>query len=275
MTTIVEGKRIAQEIQQDLAKKVALNGEQLFFHIVYVGNDQVIENYLNYKQKFADAIGVEIRIHRFSKEISQDQLSLEIQKIVTLEQPMIIQLPLPGHLDTQVLLNQVPASLDVDVLSREARLLFAKGENPLVPPVVGSIIEIFTYYDISLENMKIAVIGEGMLVGGAMALWLDAQGYDYQVITQETSSEIKKNILHEADIIISGAGVPGLITATEVKEGVIVIDAGTSESGSRIVGDVDTAIQEKSTLFTPVPGGIGPLTIALLYRNVIDSYLYV
>lgn len=275
MTTIVEGKKIAHEIQRTLKEEVSQRSETPSFHIVYVGSDQVIENYLSYKKKFAENIGVETVIHRFADTIAQDELSREIMRVVDLHQPMIVQLPLPKHLDTESVLNLIPPHLDVDVLSSEARLLYARGKNPLVPPVVGSILEVFDYYDVSLEGKNIAVIGEGMLVGGAMSLWLDAQGYEYDVVTHETPGELKKTILKNADIIVSGAGVPGLITAPEVKEGVVVIDAGTSESGSRIVGDFDEEVQEKSTLFTPVPGGIGPITIAVLYRNVLTNTVYV
>lgn len=273
MTIVVEGKKIATEIQQTLKEKVAEMSSPLFFHIVYVGSDPVIENYLSYKKKFAEAIGITVRVHRFSQEVTEDELVAEVQELAKLQQPMIIQLPLPAHIDTEVVLNQVPAHLDVDVLSFEARTQYAAGELPLVPPVVGSIAEVFDYYDVELKNKRIVVIGEGMLVGIPMTIWLGIHGYDYQVITQETLPETKRLMLKEADVIISGTGVPGLVTAQQVKEGVVVIDAGTSESGSRIVGDIDSAVQEKSSLFTPVPGGIGPLTIAILYRNVVTSYV--
>jgi len=275
MTTLVEGKKIALKIRKELEQKVTDCHQQLFFHIVYVGTDPVIENYLSYKKKFAEAIGVQVIIHRFSEDCSQEELTTDIRTIAEHEQPMIIQLPLPKHLEVQSLLNEVPASLDVDVLSEDARKKYAQGEGVVVPPVVGSIIEVFKHYNINLNNTNIVVIGEGMLVGKPIILWLTTHGCDYRVITQDTSDILKKELLANADIIISGAGVPGLVTADEVKQGVVVIDAGTSESGSRIVGDIDVSVQEKSSLFTPVPGGIGPLTIAILYRNVIDSYLYV
>ena len=275
MTIVVEGKKIAKAMQHRLAEKVAHIDGQLFFHIVYVGSDPVIENYLSYKEKYAAAIGVEVVVHRFPESISENDLLHEISVISEKKEPMIVQLPLPETVSTRTIVDAVPASLDVDVLSSEARALFVEGEQRYVPPVVGSVLEIFDYYSINLEAKKILVVGSGNLVGAPMVLWLQSHNYPYELVTKDDDEDRRNTLLAEADVIISGAGVPGLITPDCVKEGVIIVDAGTSESGSRIVGDVDPQVKEKSSLFTPVPGGIGPLTIAVLYRNVIHSYLYV
>ena len=139
--------------------------------------------------------------------------------------------------------------------------------------MTGSIVHILNEYSISLENKKILLIGNGALVGYPMSLWLDRSGYSYDIIVKETEDQIKKKSIIEADVIISGAGVPHMITTSMIKEGVVLVDAGTSESGKKIIGDIHPECGEQASLLTPVPGGIGPMTIAVLYRNVVTSYV--
>jgi methylenetetrahydrofolate dehydrogenase (NADP+)/methenyltetrahydrofolate cyclohydrolase len=118
------------------------------------------------------------------------------------------------------------------------------------------------------------VVGDGKLVGTPTIAWLDTQEINYTMINKETDIIVQRDLMKEADIIISGVGVPHLINEHQVKDGVVIIDAGTSEAGKRIRGDVSPSVAHKASVFTPVPGGIGPLTIAILYRNVVSSYLY-
>jgi methylenetetrahydrofolate dehydrogenase (NADP+)/methenyltetrahydrofolate cyclohydrolase len=274
MPIVVDGNRIAKELQEDLAVEVSQLTVTPVFHIIYVGSDPVIDNYLSYKKRFARHIGVEVNLHQYPSSISLNELEEEVQRIASLQQPMIVQLPLPEHLNTQEVLDVVPENLDVDVLSSSGRASFVQGTNTLVPPVVASIVEVFKQYQVSLEGKSIVIVGYGTLVGQPMAAWCDIHNYPYKLITIDTNEEEKAQLLRSADIVISGAGVPGLINKNLVKEGVIIVDAGTSESGRRIRGDVDRGVAEVSQLFTPVPGGIGPLTIALLYRNVVSVYTY-
>jgi len=269
--TIVDGRALARLIQDDLAEQIPSTGV-IPFHIIYVGSDPVIDNYLSYKERFAREIGVRTIIHRYPKDIDEQLLESEIRLIVKENEPTIIQLPLLDYLEAQKFLDMIPWQIDVDVLSRQGRERFATGESLLVPPVTASILEILAVYQCDIETSNIVIVGMGKLVGSPMAAWLDREEYHYKSITQTTPLKERSRLLREADILITGVGIPHMIKANELKPGVVVIDAGTSEDTGEIVGDVDPEVSEVASVMTPVPGGVGPLTIALLYRNVVTSY---
>ncbi|MCA9352428.1 bifunctional 5,10-methylenetetrahydrofolate dehydrogenase/5,10-methenyltetrahydrofolate cyclohydrolase [Patescibacteria group bacterium] len=272
MPIIVDGKSIAEAIQAELKEYTSTLTTPVSFHIIYVGSDPVIDTFIKYKEKFGGELGVNVTTHRFDEDISFNDLTQAINVIESTADAMIIQLPLPPHLRVQSVLDIIPCEKDVDMLSTDTRRRFRDGGTTWFPPVTGSIIEIIRYHHISLMDKKILLIGNGSLVGYPMSLWLDREGYAYDIITKETDEDTRTSLLLNADIIISGAGVPGMITKDMVKEGVVLIDAGTSESGKKIIGDVDYGTYHKASLVTPVPGGIGPITIAVLYRNIISAH---
>ena len=272
MTVIVDGKSLAGKIQNRLKEYTTKLETPITFHIVYVGNDSVIDNFIRYKEKFGVALGVEVTVHRFDETILFEELASQVQVLQKDAHGMIIQLPLPDHLRVQSVLDLIPTNKDVDMLSTDMRRRFFEGGTSCLPPVAGSIIEILKFNEISLTNKKILLIGKGPLVGYPMSLWLERSGYSYDVVVKETDEAIKNKLIAEADIIISGAGVPNMIKPHMIKEGVVLIDAGTSESGKKIIGDIDPESYSKASLVTPVPGGIGPMTIAILYQNIIQLH---
>jgi len=179
---------------------------------------------------------------------------------------VIIQLPLPSGVDQREVCDSIPLEKDADVLSDAARQKFARGDtDACVPPVVGAVQKILEFGKIEIEGKKAVVIGRGFLVGAPAAMWLAQQGASVTVVNRSTQDFIET--LRDADIIISGAGTPHLISPDMIKKGVVLIDAGTSESNGEIVGDADPACAAKCSLFTPVPGGIGPLAVACLFEN--------
>ena len=182
-----------------------------------------------------------------------------------------MQLALPEHIDTKAILDAVPVEKDIDVLSSKSRERFEKGELDITPPVVGAIKEIVEREQVEFGGKNVVVVGKGSLVGGPAALWFKNKGANVTVVDQDTNNitEVTQN----ADIIVSGAGVPGLITPDMIKEGMVLLDAGTSEQGGKLKGDADPACAEKASIFTPVPGGIGPITIATLLQNLVTRAL--
>lgn len=272
MTKLVSGRKRALLIQSELKKIIAQYGIDPQFHIIYIGNDPVIDTYLAYKERYAKHLGVTVHTHRFSSAISQEEVDREINEVIAMNEPCIIQLPLPAQLNRQHTLDCIPVALDVDVLSSASRTQYQQGMLDIVPPVTASIVDVISHYDVSLEGKKIVVIGDGDLVGKPIKIWLDLHGYTYTSIDNNNADHERITALRNADVIISGAGVPGLIQPEDISDGVVVIDAGTSEEDSIIKGDCDPRVAQKASVFTPVPGGIGPLTIAMLYRNVINRY---
>ncbi len=184
---------------------------------------------------------------------------------------IIVQLPLPSSVDTKAVCDSIPVGKDADVLSSAARKEFENGNTEaLFPPVVGAINEIVNIENISIgKGMKAVVIGSGFLVGAPVATWLTQQGAQVDVIDDPSHFAGARVILAQADIIISGAGSPHLIKPEMLKQGVILIDAGTTESKGVIAGDADPVCAEKCSIFTPVPGGVGPIAVAKLFENVV------
>jgi len=164
-------------------------------------------------------------------------------------------------MEAEALLSAILKELDIDNINYEGE------ETDILPPVVGAIAEIAQRHDVDFAGKNVVVIGRGRLVGKPATLWAKSQGAVVTVIDKDT--EDADSIMREADIIISGAGVPSLITPDKIKDGVIIFDAGTSEEGGELKGDADQACASKCSLFTPVPGGVGPITIAILLRNLV------
>lgn len=270
---LINGKQYAQDIQDSLVSELAKSNHALSFHIIYVGSDSVIDNFIHYKKKFGYELGIAVVVHRFPENITETELTEAIKKVVKIASAVIVQLPLPPQLDTQNILDLVPPLFDVDVLARSTRELFVHHKTRLIPPVTAAIKYVLEANNITLEHKNIVVIGNGNLVGYPTILWLEREKYPYYLITEKTIEADRISRLKNADIIISGVGIPSLIMPSMIREGVVCIDAGTSESGKKIHGDFHPDCAQKAALFTPVPGGIGPMTIALLYRNIITTYL--
>ena len=184
---------------------------------------------------------------------------------------VIVQLPLPADVNAKIILDAIPLNKDADVLSSAARTLFEAARVdircPLLPPVVGAVQAILEYGKVEMAGNRAVVVGEGFLVGVPVATWLRQQGAEVTVANDTT--EDLAAVLRAAGIIVSGAGSPGLITPDMLKEGVVLIDAGPSESGGKLAGDADPACAPTCAIFTPVPGGVGPIAVAKLFENVV------
>lgn len=263
----IDGKKIRDEIELELKAKVAGMATAPTLALFYVGENPVIEVFVNLKKKFGEAIGVEVTVARLPESTSEVEL---IQAITAVSADgIVVQLPLPPHIDTTRVLSSVPIEKDIDVLSPLSLAALGEGRGAYLPPVVGAIAEILVREKVSLENKNIVIIGKGKLVGLPCALWLDAQHIPYTILTRESTDFALK--IQNADIIVSGAGSPGIVNLDMIKTGVILFDAGTSEEGGRIQGDIDPACAEVASIFTPVPGGIGPITIAILFKNLLTA----
>jgi len=281
---IIDGKKIAEEIKSDLKKQIAKIGKKLKLAIVFIGDDKPTRRFIELKRKFAKEIGVETRVYNLSVDISVTKLRAEISKICHIKENtgVIVQLPLPiaknsqnvdaGKKQIQYVLNGIISKKDVDVLSSQAIGNFVTGRSKILPPVVGAMKEIMDRSEVSAKGKNVVVIGTGMLVGKPVVSWFINQGATVSVLNKSTA-DIKQFTLN-ADIIVTGAGQAKIITVGMVKDGVVIIDAGTSvekgEEKSKLVGDVDPAVEEKASVFTPVPGGVGPITVAMIFRNLLE-----
>lgn len=217
------------------------------------------QKFLALKERKAREAGVVLEVVHLPGTVTVSEVETAINQATAVSDGIIVQFPFP-HLTTEQLSVLIPSTHDVDVMRYDGWL-----DAPL-PPVVGAIDSISCTYHIDFTEKSVVVIGNGRLVGAPAARYVAARGGEVIVLTKETFAPA---VVQSADILILGAGVPGLITPPLVKEGVIVFDAGTSEEGGVLVGDADPAVAEKASLLTPVPGGIGPLTVAILLKNVL------
>src|SRR3989344_7385792 len=255
---IIDGRTLAKEILAR-AKTRAEKLQRRPNLLVYVAPDETpaTRSFLKIKARSAEAAGCDF----------EETRSLTISSRAD---AVIVQLPLPDEINTADVLNSIPTQQDADVLSRAARAKFENGDaNALLPPVVGAVREIFVHNKIDAKGKKAVVIGNGWLVGNPCAKWLMQQGAEVSVVINPSEFAVARATLATADIIVSGAGSPHLIKPDMLKQGVVFIDAGTSESNGEVVGDADPLCADKCSVFTPVPGGVGPLAVACLFENVV------
>lgn len=267
---LLDGKKLSQKILDEIKKEVAGTAAKLRLAVVMVGENAVIQKFVAQKKKVADSVGIEVRIYAFPGDITTNELRKKLSEIVHEKKNtgVIVQLPLPDHINTQYILNSVTPEKDVDMLSARSLGNFVVGKSSIISPVAGSVKFFFDSYEIPYRGKNIIIAGAGNLVGRPLTLWLLSEKATFSVINKDTPDPV--SFFKTADIIISGMGQPNFIKGDMVKEGVVIIDAGTSESGGKLVGDVEFAsVALKASYITPVPGGVGPVAIAILLCNLL------
>lgn len=257
---LVDGRALAREVLLDA--RAGLTRVPVVRAVV-VTPSPATESYLSTKAARAEDAGMRLVVVRLPEDATDGEV------IEAIEAPgadaVIVQLPLPPRFDTQKILDAIPLAQDADVLSRKAYEQFVSGvPGALLPPVVEAVAIILSHAGVSVRGKRAVVVGQGRLVGEPVAQWLKNQEALVSVVTLE-SGEL--SLLKKADIIVSGAGAPGILTPEHLTPGVVLIDAGTSESRGAIVGDADASCATIASVFTPVPGGVGPLAVACLFRN--------
>jgi methylenetetrahydrofolate dehydrogenase (NADP+) / methenyltetrahydrofolate cyclohydrolase len=262
----IEGKLIAQKILDSVKARVEKLRRKPTLDVIMVGDDPASAKYIDKKSKAAQDVGIEFTLHKFPANVSTDQLTQEIVRLQLRSDAVMVQLPLPKQVDTQEVLDAIDPDKDPDCLSSAAIGRVARGNLRVTPPTAGAVMRILD--DIELEGTHVVVVGQGELVGKAVAAVMVNHPVTLTVCglgTRKLADHTKK-----ADILISGTGQAKLITADMVKKGAIVIDAGTSFVDGVLSGDVDfDKVAKKASLITPVPGGIGPITVAKLLENVV------
>lgn len=277
METIVDGNKIAEGVFKDLRYKISqlkAAGRTPRLVVVLVGTNPASINYVNAKQRRAQQLGLEVEIKKRPENISQRQLVQEIQELN--QDPkvsgIIVQLPLPEHLDKEKILDSVSPEVDVDCLTTANREKLAAGEEvKFLPPAPQAILRILEDHRVMLRGKSILIVGAGELVGKPLSAMLSREKIKFYLADSQTKN--LPELLSQADIVISGVGHANLIRGEMIKAGAVVIDAGTAGEGrGEIHGDVDfPSVVRKAKLVAPVPGGVGPVTIAMLFKNVIDT----
>lgn len=270
---IVDGNKIADEILAVLKKEVLQLETKITLVVLVVGEHLATERFIALKKKRAEDIGIQVRIVRFPLDMQTATLQNSIQQNAKDKtvRGIIVQLPLPKDVDAEAVLASIPEELDIDVLAPRSTEKFSQGTLDILPPVVGAINEIVEREGVPIEGKHVVVVGRGALVGMPAARWFEQRGARVSIVSKKTKD--LPSLTKEADIIVSGAGVPMLITPDMIRDGAILFDAGTSEAGGKLSGDADPHCALKCQIFTPVPGGIGPITVAVLLQNLVKRAL--
>ena len=268
---IVDGKRIAEKLKSELRTNLSNVRKKLVLGVLVVSETPAIRQFVSYKERCGEDIGVQVDVIKTSKSgLKTEDLLHEIIQTSKHRDGLILQLPIPSELDLDSALNLFPLSHDVDVLGNTAFTQYKEGVLPFHPPVVGACSAILKDANVSIAGKKVVVVGTGRLVGGPAAVWAERMGA-YVTVANRSTADLGK-VTREADVIISGTGVPGLITPEMVREGVTIIDAGSGELAGTVKGDVDELCAKKAALFTPTPGGVGPITVAKVFENLLTLY---
>jgi methylenetetrahydrofolate dehydrogenase (NADP+)/methenyltetrahydrofolate cyclohydrolase len=268
---IIDGKKIKDEILNNIKREISTLPFKPVFCDVLVGEDKASLQYVEMKKKNAEALGIEFYRADFLSSIDTEDLIKEIEVLNKIPNMsgIIVQLPLPEGLDQKKILDAIDPTLDVDCLGLKASEIFYGGDASVSSPAALACIKLLDSLNLDLNDKKIVVLGNGILVGKPVAALFGMM--DLRPIVITSKSEGKEEIIKNADVIISGIGKGKFITGDMIKEGVILIDAGTSESDGGIVGDVDfESVKDKVSYISPVPGGVGPVTIAMLFNNVLN-----
>ncbi|MBE6412386.1 MAG: bifunctional methylenetetrahydrofolate dehydrogenase/methenyltetrahydrofolate cyclohydrolase FolD [Opitutales bacterium] len=285
MSEIIDGNAVAKSIHQELTAELASlkYDRPPCVAFIRVGEDPASVSYVKKKEKVAGEIGITSRLHILPESTPQDELNALIDSLNADDSvdAVLIQAPLPKQLNERDTFNRVRADKDVDGFSNaNLGFLCQEDSRAFVACTPAGIIELLKRSNVETKGKKAVVIGRSLIVGKPMALLLMQKGMDATVTVCHSRSENMKEICSQADILIVAVGRPNTVSADMVKDGACVIDVGINrvpssetKSGYRLVGDVDFAnVAPKCSKITPVPGGVGPMTVAMLMKNTVSAY---
>ena len=272
--SIIDGRAIAaqlrSDVQQDVERFVAETGVTPHLSVVLVGENPASQVYVRNKEKFCVAAGMKSTVHRLSAETTQDELLMLVDELNNAEDVhgILVQLPLPSQIDEQAILDAISSEKDVDAFHPHNVGLLVQGRSRFEPCTPAGCLQLIRSVREDISGLHAVILGRSEIVGKPMSLLLIQRGADCTVTICHSRTKDLAEITRQADILIAAIGKPNFVTADMVKPGAIVIDVGINRVDKKLVGDVDyDAVAEKADAITPVPGGVGPMTIANLLRN--------
>jgi methylenetetrahydrofolate dehydrogenase (NADP+)/methenyltetrahydrofolate cyclohydrolase len=270
----IDGKALAQKVQAQVAEDVREFGGSVCLATILVGDDPASHTYVGSKHKASHEAGIDSRDHRFAADVDQATI-LDLVAELNADDDVdgiLVQLPLPEHMEEPEVLRAVDPAKDVDGfhILNAGRLYL--GEPFLVPATPSGVMVMFEEYGVELKGADAVVIGRSEIVGKPMAMLMLAE-HATVTICHSRTRDLGEHT-RRADILVAAVGRPGLVTPDMVKPGATVIDVGVNRTDEgKLVGDVDPGAFDVAGLMTPVPGGVGPMTIAMLLRNTLTAAL--
>lgn len=283
---LIDGNAIAESIIQELTSEVgALSGKKPVVAFIRVGEDPASVSYVRKKERTAERIGIESRLHLFPEDVSVDELYAKIDELNTDPNVngILIQAPLPKHINETETFNRVAPGKDVDGFNTvNIGKLCQEDDSGFIACTPAGIVELIKRSAIETEGKHVVVLGRSQIVGKPAALLMMRKGIpgNATVTICHSRTQDLAGITRQADVLIAAIGRPNFVTGDMVKDGVAVIDVGinrvedtSKKSGYRLVGDVEfDAVAPKASHITPVPGGVGPMTVAMLMHNTLRSF---
>jgi len=270
---LLDGRKIADGILNDVKDKVSSIDDSIKFAIILVGNDESSNIFIRMKQKACERVGVETDLHKLEEDVDKGEI---ISLIKTLNNDknthgIIVQLPLPKPLDENKILGEISPLKDVDGLTPHNIGNLLLGNEMIVPATVEAVVTLLENTNINLEGKDVVIINRSNLIGKPLSMILTKKSATVSLChtkTNDLASHVKR-----ADIIITATGTPQFLTGDMIKGGSIVIDIGCMKFEGKTCGDVDfETVSQKTSYITPVPGGVGPLTVAFTIRNVLRCF---
>ena len=285
MPTIIDGRKVAKEVKEEIAQKVSAiksEGKRApHLAIIIVGDDGASHTYVNGKINACKEVGFDFTLMHFASTISEEKLIKHIEQLNedTDIDGFIVQIPLPDHISVEHITEKIAPSKDVDGFTNQNFGSIVSTHHLLLPATPFGIMELIKRYHIETEGKECVVVGASRIAGAPLSLMMLQDGKATVTVCHKYTKDVSM-YTQNADILIVAVGKPGLITKDMVKEGAVVIDVGTTrvedssrKSGFRLAGDVDyDGVAPISSYITPVPGGVGPMTIASLLLNTLKAY---
>lgn len=269
----IDGKKIARHIRKDLRKQIKTMDTKPGLAVILIGDDSASHVYVGIKEKAAKRVGIFFERHQYDEKTSQKEVMKIIKELNNRDDihGIIVQLPLPEHFDVDTIISAIDPNKDVDGFTPCNYDLYLKNKPTLISPVALSVKEVLLSLDIDLKQKKVLVLANSKMFGHCLTHMTDNLGVLSTKAIVRNACPFKEKF--PEDIIITALGAPNCITKDMIKTGTICIDIGTTrlEDGS-IAGDFNfESIKDKAYAITPVPGGIGPLTVAMLLKNVVQA----
>lgn len=270
---IMDGKSLKNEILSGLAEEVKALDKVPTLCVIQVGDDEASNVYINQKRKMCNDIGYNFIHEKYDDSITEDELLKNIERFNSNDNidAILVQMPLPSGINEKSIQNAVNKYKDVDGLNDSNIVDLISGKSSLYPCTACGVISLLDKYGVILEGSNVVIVGRSSLVG--MPLFHMLENRNATVTLCHSKTRNLQSITKNADIIISATGVKGLIKEDMVKNNAVVVDVGITRENGKLYGDVDfDSVSKKASLITPVPGGVGPMTIASLAQNVLKAY---
>jgi methylenetetrahydrofolate dehydrogenase (NADP+)/methenyltetrahydrofolate cyclohydrolase len=270
----MDGKALAARVRAEVAGEVEEIGRPVGLATVLVGEDQASAIYVRRKQEACEEVGIAPIHHELSGETSEQELLALVAELNADDRVtgILVQLPLPDHMDEGRVIRSIASVKDVDGFHPASAGHLLQGEPTFVAATPAGIMEILRAYEIPLQGARAVVVGRSNIVGKPMALLLLGEHATVTVCHSRTRE--LGAVVREADVVVAAVGRAGMVTRDMVKEGAAVVDVGINRVDGKVVGDVAEDVREVAGHLTPVPGGVGPMTIASLLRNTVRAARY-